>query len=311
MRASRLLSMLILLQLRGRVTAAAFAAEFEVSQRTVYRDVDALSAAGVPVYADRGPGGGFALLDGWRTRLTGLTPPEVEAMVVAGLPEAARALGLSGATGAGQKLRAALPGDAAAHAERVAGRVHVDLVDWYRARDDVPHLPLLLRAVLDERRVAMRYDSWTGVRDWTVDPLGLVAKGGHWYLVAVARGTPLSFRVSNISAVEMLDEPAERQRGFDLARWWAAQTARFEAELRPMTVRLRVLPAARLRVRDLGAYAAAALNAARGDEIDLPVENLDQAAQLVLGLAPDVVALDANVRAKVADLAATAIALHG
>ena len=158
MRASRLLSILILLQLRQRLTAADLAAEFEVSERTIYRDIDALSAAGVPVYGDRGPGGGIQLLDGYRTRLTGLSANEAEAATMIGLPGPAAELGLGAATSAARnKLFAALPGGGGALADRMATRFHLDPVDWYRGHDALPHLPLIARAVLDQHRLSMRY----------------------------------------------------------------------------------------------------------------------------------------------------------
>ena len=157
MRASRLLSILILLQLRVRLTAEALAEEFEVSVRTIYRDIDSLSAAGIPVYGDRGPGGGFQLLDGYRTRLTGLAAGEAEAMMMIGLPGAGR-----GARprrrprrGRGASCSPRCPPAGGEEAGRMAARFHVDPVDWYRADEPVRHLPALARAVLDQRVVTM------------------------------------------------------------------------------------------------------------------------------------------------------------
>jgi predicted DNA-binding transcriptional regulator YafY len=161
-RASRLMSILMLLQLRQRLTADELAAEFGVSVRTIYRDVDELSAAGIPVQADRGPGGGFQLVDGYRTRLTGLTAFEAEALLMIGLPEPAAALGLgSAAAGAQAKVLASLPQASLAGAGRLAARFHLDPVDWYRAAPPVDHLPELARAVLAQQRVAVTYESWT------------------------------------------------------------------------------------------------------------------------------------------------------
>ena len=221
MRASRLLSILILLQLRVRLTAEALAQEFEVSIRTIYRDIDALSAAGVPVYGDRGPGGGFQLLDGYRTRLTGLDADEAEAMLMIGLPGPAAALGLGGAAARARgKLLAALPAQGGAAAGRMADLFLLDPVDWYRAGEPATALPALARATLDRRAVAMTYESWTGVRDWTIEPLGLALKGSAWYVVARGAGKIRIFRVSNIKAHARLEGVFERPAGFDLQSWW-------------------------------------------------------------------------------------------
>jgi predicted DNA-binding transcriptional regulator YafY len=310
MRASRLLSILILLQARGRLTAEALAAEFEVSVRTVYRDIDDLSAAGVPVYAERGPGGGFRLLDGYRTTLTGLSDAEAAALFVIGLPDAARALGLGAAAGqAGGKLLAALPPALGDSAARLRERVHVDPVDWYRAAPPAPALPLLARAVLDGRTVAMRYESWQATRDWEVEPLGLVLKGGGWYLVARGHGRIRMFRVAMIAAAALGERPVERPADFDLAEWWTAEIAAFEARLRPLTATLRLPAEAAPLLRREGAHAEAALAAADvspdgSRQIALPVESLDQAARLVLGLGPGVEVLDPpDLRERVAAMA--------
>jgi predicted DNA-binding transcriptional regulator YafY len=168
MRSSRLLSILMLLQTRGRLTAEALADEFEVSVRTIYRDIDALSLSGAPVYADRGPGGGFALLDGYRTRLTGLTDAEAETLFLGGLAGPAAQLGLSEAMGVAQlKLLAALPAERQAAAERISSRFHLDPVGWYRDAEEAARLPALAQAVWTCRRIAVRYDSWKGVVERT------------------------------------------------------------------------------------------------------------------------------------------------
>src|SRR5262245_60258218 len=175
MRASRLLSILILLQLRGRLTAEALAQEFEVSLRTIYRDIDQLSAAGIPVYADRGPGGGFSLLEGYRTKLTGLTATEADALSLAGLPGAAAALGFGEALPAARlKLLAAMPPAIGEEAGRVGERFHLDPTDWYRRAGAPPrHLSAVAEGVWREQRLKIRYESWAATVSRTVDPLGL------------------------------------------------------------------------------------------------------------------------------------------
>ncbi|MHA4838323.1 helix-turn-helix transcriptional regulator [Sphingopyxis sp. MSC1_008] len=295
MRASRLLSILMLLQLRGRLTAADLAAEFEVSERTIYRDIDALSAAGVPVYGDRGPGGGFELLDGYRTRLTGLSAGEAEAMAMIGLPGPAAELGIGAATSAARnKLLVALPGGGGALADRMAARFHLDAVDWYRGGEALPHLPAIARAVLDERLLSMRYESWWGVRDWTVEPLGLVLKAGIWYLAARGGGTIRIFRIANIDALTIGDTPFERPADFHLASWWQAEQARFEAELFGATATLRASPDGCKRLaaqspRGAEAVAGAGIAAADGwRELTMQVEDSDHGARDMLALGAEV-----------------------
>ena len=299
MRASRLLSILMLLQLRERLTAEALAAEFEVSVRTIYRDIDRLAEAGVPVYADRGPGGGFRLVDGYRTRLTGLASDEVEAMFMIGLPGPAAALGMGpAASNAGRKMLAALPRASGDVAGRMGARFHLDPVDWYR--DDAPlqQLPAIARAVLDQTPLAMTYDSWRGVRERVVEPLGLVLKAGAWYLVARSNGMARIYKVANILQHAVRDARFERPADFDLAAWWSAETARFEAGLRPGIAQLRATPLGLKRLAQLGAFAQRAVTAAGAPDDDgwsqvaLPIETIDHAALTLLGIGPEIVVLE-------------------
>ncbi|MES2290619.1 MAG: YafY family protein [Pseudomonadota bacterium] len=318
MRSSRLLSILILLQLRTRLTAEALAEEFEVSVRTIYRDIDALSAAGVPVYGDRGPGGGFKLLDGYRTKLTGLSQDEAEAMLMIGMPGPATELGLGAAASRAQgKMLAALPAGSSAHAERIAARFHHDPVDWYQAADDAPHLGTLARAVLDGRGIAMTYESWKGVRDWQVAPLGLVLKGGAWYLVAGSADKVITFRVSTIRSCIVTEDEAARPESFDLKRYWRDQLLRFERDLRPLTAELRATDAGLKRIAREGAYARDAVGTAlRQDDgrsmVRFPIESIDDAATLVLGFGSEVEAIGPpELRARISALVNAAAARYG
>ncbi len=318
MRASRLLAILILLQLRTRLTARQLAEEFEVSERTVYRDVDELSAAGVPVYGDRGPGGGFQLLDGYRTRLTGMSSDEAEAMLMIGLPGPAAALGLGeAAQRARDKLLASLAAPSLEGAGRIGARFHLDPVDWYRAEEAVPFLPSLARALLDQRIVEIRYESWKGVRDWRIEPLGLVLKAGSWYCVAAAGGRTTTFKVANMTRCAIADTKFERPRDFDLASHWSKSLERFEAELRPRMAALRATATGLDRLRGLGAYAAQAAAAGEVDsegwtELALPIEGDAQAALALMAAGEEIEVLSPpSLRAELARLASRIAALHG
>ncbi len=311
MRASRLLAIMIMLQLRGRQTAEALAAEFEISVRTVYRDIDALSAAGVPVYGDRGPGGGFELIEGYRTRLTGLSTAEIEALFMIGLPGPAAALGLGAeAAVAGNKLLAALSPGSSLSAARLGTRFHLDPIDWYRASEPVPNLPVIARAVLDQHQLRMRYASWTGTRDRCVEPLGVVLKAGTWYLVGRGDGMIRSFRVSNIRSLTVTSTVFERPASFDLAGFWSAGLVRFEAGLRPNMAVVDASPEGLRRLARLGDFAARAARAAEpvaGSDwarVCLPIESIEQAALMLLGVGPEIAVVEPqSLQGRVAELA--------
>jgi len=292
MRASRLLSMLMLLQLRGRMTAEALAAEFEVSVRTVYRDADHLSASGVPIYADRGPGGGFALLEGYRTRLTGMTPDEAEALIFAGLPMTADDLGLgSEATAARLKFLAALPSETSEAARRVSDRFHFDPSPWHRRRSaSTETLRSLARAVWEGRRLRLVYESWKGSSVQVVEPLGVVLKAGDWYFMAIRRTRPAIYRLDKIEALTVLDETFDRPADFDLTAAWRDAVASFEVSLRRGKATLRVRPEAMGRLDVLGADMADPVRAALPDadgvrQAQVDIEGVRHAAELLLGFA--------------------------
>jgi predicted DNA-binding transcriptional regulator YafY len=202
MRASRLLSVLLLLQTRGRMTARQLADELEVSVRTIYRDVGALHEAGVPLYGDAGHAGGYQLLDGYRTRLTGLTAAEAETLFLSGLPGPAAELGLGSVLAAAQlKLKAALPASMREHADRLSERFHLDAPGWYRDAAEVPYLPLIATAVWERQAIQVRYQRWKAPTEVTrtLEPHGLVLKAGTWYVVARCGGTFRTYRVDQIT----------------------------------------------------------------------------------------------------------------
>ena len=243
MRASRLVSVLLLLQARGRLTAGELARELEVSERTIHRDVEALSASGVPIYAERGAHGGIRLVDGYRTRLTGMTADEAEALFLAGLPGPAAELGLGTVVAAAQlKVLASLPPELRARASRLVERFHLDAGEWFRTSQPVPHLGALSEAVWEARRIAITYDrDGIGVRR-ELEPLGLVLKAGIWYVVARVEDHVRTYRVARVLAAEPLGERFERPSPFDLAGYWAESTAAFERDVPRIEVVVRVRP---------------------------------------------------------------------
>ncbi|TCU66152.1 putative DNA-binding transcriptional regulator YafY [Bradyrhizobium sp. R2.2-H] len=243
MRASRMLSILTTLQARGRVTAPALAEACEVSVRTIYRDIDALAASGVPVYADRGAEGGYRLLDGYRVRLNGLSQSEAGALFLAGLPGPAAALGLDAAMIAAQnKLMAALPETLREDAGRMQERFHLDAPGWFGEAEDPKHLRAIAGAVLRGTLIRIRYQSWRAEKQRRVAPLGLVLKGGSWYLAGQVDGSVRTYRVARVLDCTALGDRFDRPAGFDLGAYWQAATLRLEAEMHPNVAIVRLSP---------------------------------------------------------------------
>jgi predicted DNA-binding transcriptional regulator YafY len=248
-KSSRLLSILLLLQTRGRMTAAQLAEALEVSVRTVYRDVEALSTAGVPLYGDAGHAGGYRLLGGYRTRLTGLTSDEAEALFLAGVPGPAAELGLGPVLAAAQlKVRAALPAELREHADRISGRFHLDAPGWYTDVDETPFLHTVAEAVWNNRVLYAIYRRWREPTDVErrLEPYGLVLKAGRWYVVAGPG--PRTFRVDQILKLttSTSDEEFTRPEGFDLAAYWTAHQRDFHDRLYRSEAVVRLAPGATL-----------------------------------------------------------------
>ena len=297
MQASRLLSILMLLQTRGRATAAELAQATEVSQRTILRDIDQLSAAGVPLWGERGRGGGFRLQPGWSTQLTGMTEAEANALLLAGLPGPATELGLgTAAASARLKMVASLPGAWREQAARVGERLHIDAVDWYRAGDSPRFLREAAEAVWRGRRVAVRYESWRGASRRELEPLGLVLKAGAWYLVAAesGRASPRIYRVASLLALDPLAATFKRPRAFDLARVWSELAAGFEQALLKVPVTLHVSPRAmawlaNARLPATAMPAAAGQRAQAGwQTVAMQVESIEHGARRLLAFGAEV-----------------------
>jgi predicted DNA-binding transcriptional regulator YafY len=234
MRASRLVSLLLLLQTRGRMTAQQLACELEVSVRTVYRDVEALSAAGVPLYGEAGHAGGYQLLGGYRTRLTGLTGAEAEVLFLSGLPGPAAELGLGSVLAAATlKLRAALPASLSDNAGRLSERFYLDVPGWYRRLEDVPHLPVVASAVWDREVIQVTYQRWKEPTEVTrrLEPHGLVLKAGIWYVVARCDGVMRTYRIDQIVTAAPCDCGFAAEPGFELVSYWHTYLADFHRQL--------------------------------------------------------------------------------
>jgi predicted DNA-binding transcriptional regulator YafY len=295
MRASRLLTIQMLLQTRGRMSAQALAGVLEVSVRTLYRDVDQLTAAGVPIYAEQGRNGGFQLVEGWKTTLTGFTASEAQAVFMSGLAGPATQLGLGEQVVDAQlKLMSALPAHQRDDAQRVQSRFHLDPADWYREADPVPHLSTVATSVWQDRQLSLRYESWKAEVQRTVHPLGLVLKAGVWYLVACREGKPRTYRISNILDATVLDKASVRPKRFDLPSYWAESIQRFEAELYQGYAVVLANAQGMKQLRQLSSAVAQAIAAAprpQGDEkvrLKIPIETPEQASYQLLRMAPDV-----------------------
>jgi predicted DNA-binding transcriptional regulator YafY len=245
MRADRLLSLLMLLQSRGSLKARELAKELEVSERTIYRDIDALGAAGVPIYGEPGPEGGYALVDSYRTNLTGLTEGEVRALFMLSIPAPLMDLGVSQELRAALlKLSAALPAARRGDEERVRQRFYIDSTWWRQREEPVPHLGTIHQAVWQDLKLYITYHPpYANQIRRLVAPYGLVAKAGVWHLVYARNGSVRVFPVSDLADVQLSDESFERPADFDLATFWEAWCVGYEAWFTTFSARVRVAPA--------------------------------------------------------------------
>ncbi|MBD2059706.1 YafY family transcriptional regulator [Oculatella sp. FACHB-28] len=257
MRADRLLSILMLLQVHSRLTTRDLAERLEVSERTIHRDMDALSSSGVPVVAERGKGGGWGLLEDYQTTLTGLNLAEIQALFLPKPTHVLADLGWNQAFEAALlKLLAALPTANRQQAEVVGERIHVDPTGWHHWDEEMSAFPVLQAAIWQERQVFLSYERSTGKRvERLVNPLGLVAKGSVWYLVAGVEGEVRSYRISRVQNAVLMDAHCVRPIGFDLADYWQRSMVEFKANLPYYGVTVRVAPEAMSWLRYAGYFA--------------------------------------------------------
>jgi predicted DNA-binding transcriptional regulator YafY len=312
MPAGRQISLLLHLQIHGSATAPELAAELGVSVRTIYRDVERLSEAGVPIYAEAGNGGGIRIVDGYRTRLTGLDSAESEALALAGWTTIAEALGLgSAAAAAERKLLASLPRTAADNARRTQERLHVDLARWYASPEVPPHLREIARAVWDRRRLRIDYESWDRRSQPEIEPLGLVLKNSVWYLVARRHHDFRTYRVSGIRSFDVLDGTFSPPKNFDLRAYWESSTQSFEQNLARETATVRCAQRALVLLDRLGTGPPKRLNDDDPCTVTIPIESIERSARefLALGDAVEVLA-PAALRERVASAARATAKLY-
>lgn len=293
MRADRLLSILMLLQTRGRMTAEDLAERLEVSPRTIYRDLEALSIAGVPVYSERGPSGGIELLENYRTNLTGLTKQEVQALFMFTVPGLFADLQADKTEQAASlKLMAALPSPFRQDVEFVRQRIHLDPAGWFQPSEPYPFLCILQQAIWENRRVRMTYRKADG--DWVkrlIDPLGLVNKANVWYVVANVFHNTQGYRVSRIQDLALLESIFERPANFNLAEFWPRWCARFEENFIRFEATLRASPEGILQLAHIfgeSIYTTVAQLPppdSRGmTTLSLPFESAEAACRQLMGL---------------------------
>jgi predicted DNA-binding transcriptional regulator YafY len=313
--------MLMILQSRGRQTATDLADELEVSERTIYRDVIALSTAGVPVYSERGPGGGIKLIESYRTNLTGLNPDEVRALFMLTIPAPVAELGIGKELrGALLKLSAALPSTLQQAEGNVRQRIIIDSEWWHPIDEPIPHLKDIHQAVWEDRllQVCIRYASENVQLERVIEPYGLVSKGGVWYLVWRYEGYFGVHRLSSIWEVQILDNTFDRQVDFDLAAYWKEWCKSYVDNLPDYPVKVRVFPDLSPHLpRLFGSKIRDTLDGTQVQDEDgwmilvLHFENIHQARSRILGFGGAIEVLEPlALRLSVADFAAQAVSLY-
>ncbi|MCA1060136.1 YafY family transcriptional regulator [Rossellomorea aquimaris] len=292
MRGDRLVSILLLLQTHGRMTAKELAEKLEVSERTIHRDMEALSGTGIPVVAERGQNGGWSLLKDYRTDLTGLKEAEIRALFLSPSVQLLDDLGLTRTTEeARNKLIASLPSTYRENAQDVWNRIHIDISSWRKQKDKTTSLEIIKEAIFQENMLKISYERADGeTNDRSVEPLGLVAKGDLWYLVAAKEnGDIRNYRVSRIHHVETLDEQFKRPQGFNLSQYWSSSTTSFIKKLPSYEVRVKVSPDALSRLTFTGRFARVLeVGDRRGDAwipVTLSFDTEEEAKAYLLGFA--------------------------
>jgi len=318
MRADRLLSIVLLLQTHHQLSSRALAERLEVSERTIHRDMDALSCAGIPVVAERGSYGGWSLLGEYRTNLTGLNESEIQSLFLTPSPKLLSDLRLQKASeGALLKLLAALPAMHRHGAERARRRIYVDSTGWARNDESVPSLSLIQEAIWNERKIRIAYERGPGCEavERQLDPLGLVAKGSAWYLVGGVDGSLRSYRVSRISQVTVLDERSVTPDDFDLASFWQESASTFKATLPKYRATFKVSPSVFPRLHFAGRFARVGDVIETGEDgwttVSVGFDVEEMACEYALGFGPGLrVVAPESLKEKVLETAASVIEMY-
>lgn len=268
MRADRLISILLLLQNKGKLTTRELAKELEVTERTIHRDMEALSAAGIPVVAERGKAGGWRLLKQYRTNLTGLKANEIKSLLISPSFQLLTDLGLTKDWyEARQKILASIPSSLQKNADHVWNRIHVDTSAWRQSTEKMESFKVLQQAIWEERILQIKYERADGeCVERIVNPLGLVAKGSTWYLIALSNGKIRNYRASRMRSVILLSETFTRPVDFDLAQYWNNSTQEFIKSLPRYEADVEVSPSITQRIKFPGRFVQIL-------KIDSPLEN--------------------------------------
>jgi predicted DNA-binding transcriptional regulator YafY len=320
MRADRLVSILLLLQSRGKMSARELSQELEVSQRTIYRDINALCIAGVPVYSETGPEGGYALVDRYRTTLTGLTAGEVQALSTLNIPAPLGDLGLrQELQSALLKLSAALPESYRQTEGKIRQRIHLDSTWWQQGEEQVPHLRTVQEGVWQDRKLLIVYRPFLDIEmEHLVDPYGLVAKAGIWYLVYAKNEGIFVRRVSSLITVRLSDLSFERPADFELPSFWESWASETEGYLSDFSVHVRVSPGFISELpRFFGSKVQDRISQAEPPdeegwiELDLPFESFLAARERLLGFGGGIEVLEPEaLRLSMQDYAEQIISLY-
>lgn len=319
MRADRLLSLLMLLETRGKMTARQLAEELEVSERTIYRDIIALNTSGVPVYTEDGPGGGISLIEDYTTDLTGLNSEEVRALAMLNIPEPLVKLGVGRELKAALlKLSAALPSTSRENEARTRQRIHLDASWWFEPEEPVPHLSTIQQALFQERKLQLTWRGFKTNIEQILEPYGLVAKSNTWYLVAGNQDHNRVLRVSNIIESRMLEESFEYPQEFDLPAFWKGWCEDFKKTRPVFTVTARVSPGLIEHLPRLfneyrkGILAQTGMTDEQGRlTLTLHFESLEAARSRILGLGRAIEVLEPlSLRMSVSDFARQICALY-